>query len=91
MGKIIVRVSSVCGALTVEGAEIYINGEPCGMSGRYGYSKPFDVKDDDCVVGIVAEGFEKYLSGRVKLYENATVVWSAMLESQTKSKNTEKN
>ena len=90
MGKIIVRVSMVCGALTVEGAEIYINGELCGLSGRYGYSRPFEVNGDGCVVGVAAEGYEKYTSGRVKLYENATVVWSAMLDGQTRSKNQEK-
>ena len=90
MEKIIVRVSSVCGALTVEGAEIYINGEFCGISKRYGYSELYEVEGDGCIVSVVADGYEKYHSGRVKLYENATVVWSAMLESQTRSKNEEK-
>ena len=90
MGKIVVRTSALCGALPLAGAAVYINGELCGRSGENGYSEAFEVSGGDCTVGVAAEGYEKYLSGRVKLYENATVVWSAMLESQTRSKNQEK-
>ncbi len=87
MAKIVVRVSTVCGALPVEGAKIYINGVPRGLSGKNGYSDVFEVDADSCTVEVGAEGYEKYLSCRIKLYENATVVWSAMIESQIRSKN----
>lgn len=90
MGKIIVRVSAVCGALPLEGAAVYINGELCGQSGKNGYTEVIEANGDSCVVGVTAKGYEKYLSDRVRLYKNATVVWSAMLEGQTRSKNQEK-
>ncbi len=90
MGKIVVRASTVCGALPLEGAKIYINGEFRGLTGRSGYSEVFDTEGGDCIVSAEAEGYEKYLSDRVKLYKNAVVVLSAMLESQTRSKNQEK-
>ena len=90
MGKIIVRASTVCGALPVEGAAVYINGEIRGYTGANGYSGLFEADGERCTLKIYADGYEKYLLERVRLYKNATVIVSAMLEGQTRSKNQEK-
>ncbi len=90
MGKIIVRTSTVCGALPVEGAAVYINEEFRGYTGVNGYSDLFKADGETCTVKIKGNGYEDFLLERVKLYKNTAVVVSAMLESQTRSKNQEK-
>ena len=90
MGKIVVRASTLCGALAIEGAEIYIDGNFFGHSGKNGYSKAAAIDGESCSVRVEADGYEKYFVDKVNLYKNATVIWPAMLEGQTRSKNKEK-
>ncbi len=86
MAKMIVRASAVCGALPLGGAEVYINDSLCGTTDESGYSDIFDVNGSECRVSVKAAGYEECFSPKIKLYENVTVVWSAMLEGQRSNK-----
>ena len=71
MGKIIVRASTVCGALPVEGAAVYINGEFRGYTGANGYSGLFEADGETCTLKIKADGYEKYLLPDERYGDNA--------------------
>ena len=74
MGKIIVRVSSVCGALTVEGAEIYINGE------FKGHKLNSFIKDTDIINDKAKEHLNSLFGDNVFSYPKSEILVRMILE-----------